>query len=134
MDVGLKLARREFFGASSAALLAACAKSNAILSNGTTIVEEMYGLIAQMKAVPGKRSELIAILYAGTRDIPGNQLYLIAEDLDDPDAIWITEVWNTKTDHANSLQLPAVQEAIAKGRPLIEGMGMRAETKPLGFA
>jgi hypothetical protein len=30
------------------------------------------------------------------------------------------------------LQLPAVQAAIRKGRPLIEGFGDRVETVPLG--
>ena len=97
-------------------------------------MEETYGIIGQMKAVPGKRAELIAHLLRGTRDMPGNIAYLIAEDLGDPDAIWITEIWRTKTDHANSLQLPAVQEAIANGRPLIAGFGTRVETRPIEYA
>ena len=97
-------------------------------------MEEMYGVIGQMMAVPGRREELIAILLQGTQAMPGNVAYLIAEDLADPDAIWITEVWRTKTDHANSLKLDAVQAAIAKGRPLIAGFGTRAETRPVGYA
>lgn len=97
-------------------------------------MEEMYGVIGQMIAVPGRREELIAILLQGTQAMPGNIAYLIAEDLADPDAIWITEVWRTRTDHANSLKLEAVQAAIAKGRPLIAGFGTRAETRPVGYA
>ena len=94
-------------------------------------MEEAYGLIGEMKSAPGKRDELIAILQAGTRDMPGNLAYYIAEDMNDPDTLWITEVWQTKTDHANSLQLPSVQDAIAKGRPLIAGFGTRIETRPI---
>lgn len=97
-------------------------------------MQEAFAVIGQMMASPGKRSELIALLLSGTRDMPGNLLYLIAEDLADPDAIWITEVWNTRTDHANSLKLPQVQAAIAKARPLIAGFGTRAETRPVNHA
>ncbi|WP_066530861.1 putative quinol monooxygenase [Erythrobacter sp. CCH5-A1] len=122
--------RREFIGTAALALLAGAAPG---LAAGVDM-EEIYGLIGQMKAVPGKRAELAAILREGTGAMPGNLLYLIAEDLADPDAIWITEVWATRTDHANSLKLEAVQAAIARGRPLIAGFGVRAETRPVGYA
>ncbi len=97
-------------------------------------VEEVFGIIGQIMAVPGRRAELVSILLVGTRDMPGNIAYLIAEDLADDNAIWITEVWNTRTDHENSLKLPAVQAAIARGRPLIAGFGTRAETRPIAYA
>ncbi|AKH41321.1 quinol monooxygenase YgiN [Altererythrobacter atlanticus] len=97
-------------------------------------MEEMFGLVGQMRAVPGKRQELIALLQAGTGDMPGNLLYLVAEDLDDPDAIWVTEVWKTRTDHENSLKLPAVQDAIAAARPILAGFGTRAEMRPVGYS
>ncbi len=96
--------------------------------------DTLYGLIGQMMAAPGKRAELVAILREGTGAMPGNLLYLIAEDMADPDAIWITEVWASKDDHAASLALPAVQAAIDRGRPLIAGFGVRAETSPVGYA
>lgn len=94
-------------------------------------MEEAYGIIGQMMVADGKRAEVIAALLGGTRDMPGNIAYMIAEDLGDPNAIWITEVWQTKTDHANSLKLPSVQEAIAKARPHITGFGTRVETIPV---
>ncbi|WP_299192935.1 antibiotic biosynthesis monooxygenase family protein [uncultured Erythrobacter sp.] len=94
-------------------------------------MEETFGLIGQMKVAEGKRSEVIAALLEGTSDMPGNIAYMIAEDLEDPTSIWITEVWNTRTDHANSLQLPSVQAAIAKVREHITGFGTRVETRPV---
>ncbi len=97
-------------------------------------MEEAYGIIGQMKTAPGKRDEVIAALLEGTRDMPGNLAYLIAEDLEDETSIWITEVWQTKTDHANSLQLPQVQAAIGKARAHITGFGTRIETRPVGLA
>ncbi len=43
--------------------------------------------------------------------MPGCLSYVVARDPKDPDAIWITEVWDSKESHAASLQLPAVREA-----------------------
>jgi len=63
--------------------------------------------------------------------MPGNFAYIVGEDAENPDALWIVELWADKAAHAASLQLPAVQAAIAKGRPLIAGFGSRAEFKPV---
>ena len=92
----------------------------------------MYGLIGRMKAAPGKRAELAAILLEGTGDMPGCLSYVIAEDTQDADALWITEVWDDADSHRASLSLPSVQAAITRGRPLIAGFDNRTETRPLG--
>jgi quinol monooxygenase YgiN len=92
----------------------------------------MYGLIGQMKAAPGKRDELVAILSESTKGMPGCLSYIVAKDATDADALWITEVWTDKDSHAASLKLPAVQAAIAKARPIIAGFGHRFETTPIG--
>lgn len=92
----------------------------------------MYGLIGKMLVQPGKRDELITILNDGIREMPGCKSYIIAKDPTDENAIWITEVWESQADHLDSLKLPQVQAAIAKGRPLIAGFGERFETEPVG--
>ena len=94
----------------------------------------MYGLIGKMKSVPGKRAELVAILIEGTAAMPGNLAYIVAEDLADENGIWISEVWQSKQAHQASLQLPSVQSAIARGRPLIAGFDERHELRPVGGA
>ncbi|MCB9153642.1 MAG: antibiotic biosynthesis monooxygenase [Caldilineae bacterium] len=92
----------------------------------------MYGLIGKMMATPGRRDELAAILLEGLQAMPGLRSYIVANDPADPDALWVTEVWQDKESHANSLSLPSVQAAIARGRPLIAGFAERFETEPLG--
>lgn len=92
----------------------------------------MYGLIGKMNAVPGKRDELIEILLEGVSGMPGCLSYVVAKDPADPDALWITEVWDRRESHEASLALPSVKEAIAKGRPLIAGFAERFETEPVG--
>ena len=92
----------------------------------------MYGLIGKMIAVAGERDALAAILLDGTHAMPGCLSYVIARDPADDNALWITEVWDSQTSHKASLSLPAVQSAIAKGRPLIAGFSNRVETVPIG--
>lgn len=94
----------------------------------------MYGLIGRIRATPGQGPALAAILLEGTADMPGCRSYVVAQEPDDADALWITEVWDSAEAHRASLALPAVQAAIARGRPLIAGFDNRTETRPLGGA
>jgi len=92
----------------------------------------MYGLIGKIKANPGKRDELIAVLLEGSNKMPGCLSYIVSQDTTDADAIWVTEVWVDQDSHRNSLTLPSVQQAISRGRPLIAGFGERFESIPVG--
>jgi quinol monooxygenase YgiN len=92
----------------------------------------MYGLIGKITTVPGQRDALAALLVEGTKAMPGCLSYVVASDPADANALWITEVWDSQARHQASLQLPAVQAAIAKGRPLIAGFSSRVETVPIG--
>lgn len=92
----------------------------------------MYGLIGKLKATKGQRDVLIAILLNGVTDISGCLSYVVAQDPTDEDAIWITEVWDSKESHRASLTLPSVQQAIARGKSFIAGFGERYETQPVG--
>jgi quinol monooxygenase YgiN len=92
----------------------------------------MYGLIGKLIAETGQRDALVAILLESVSDMPGCLSYIIARDTSDPNAIWITEVWDSPASHQASLSLPSVQQAIARGRPLIAGFGDRYETVPIG--
>jgi quinol monooxygenase YgiN len=90
----------------------------------------MYGLIGKIIATSGSRDELASIL-SGLGAMPGCVSYVVAFG-DDPDALWVTEVWESADAHEASLGLPGVQEAIGRGRPLIAGFGERIETTPIG--
>lgn len=92
----------------------------------------MFGLIGKMRAQPGKRDELVSILLEGTGGMPGCLSYIVARDPEDPDGIWITEVWKDEASHKASLSLAAVQAAIAKARPLIAGFDSQTRTEPVG--
>jgi len=92
----------------------------------------MYGLIGKMNATPGNRDALVALLLEASGDMPGCLSYIVAADPADPNAIWITEAWDSQESHAASLKLPAVQQVIGRARPLIAGFGERFVTTPVG--
>jgi len=92
----------------------------------------MYGLIGKISTTPGQRDALVAVLVQGTAKMPGCLSYVVALDSTDPDGLWVTEVWDSRKSHQASLTLPAVKDAIARGRPLIAGFSNRVETTPIG--
>ena len=94
--------------------------------------KKMHGMIGKMIAVEGKRDELIDILLRGTNKMPGCLSYIVAKDPADASAIWVTEVWEDPASHNASLSLPAVREAITKGKPLIAKFDQSVITEPIG--
>ena len=121
------LDRRAFAGGAAALLLAGNATKGMTMADAP----RLFGMIGKIRSTPGKRTELLTHLAAGSRGMPGNRLYLIAEDRGDPDGLWVTEVWDSKEDHAASLKLPQVQEAIAKARPIIAGFETSVQITPV---
>jgi quinol monooxygenase YgiN len=94
--------------------------------------DAMHGLIGRLRASPGQRDALIAILLEGTSGMPGCLSYVVAKDPADADAIWVTEVWDSRESHTASLQLPAVRDAIQRARPLIAEVDNGQRTIPVG--
>ncbi len=92
----------------------------------------MYGLIGSFTAKPGERAALAAAMLDGIQAMPGCLSYVVAEDPDNADKLWITEVWDSEESHKASLQLPSVKAAIQKAMPLIAAFGSGQVTRPLG--
>jgi quinol monooxygenase YgiN len=126
----MTLTRRDFIRATTAA--PAFAALAGFVAAAPSRGEAMYGLIGKMNATPGQRAALVEILLEGVRDMPGCLSYVVALDPSDDDAIWITEVWDSRASHEASLALPSVRHAVAQARPLIAGFGERIETQPVG--
>jgi len=93
--------------------------------------EGSFGLIGQLSAVAGKRDELVACLREGSRDVPGKLAYLIALDRNDPDSIWVTEIWRDEAAYNACLAMPGVEAASERLRGLVASAGPRIETIPV---
>jgi len=93
-----------------------------------------YGYIGSMKAKPGQRDEVIAIMLMGVEGLreAGCVQYTVGASTADDVTVWTCEVWGTKEQHDASLQLPETKEAIAKVMPMIAGDFTRVETEVHG--
>jgi quinol monooxygenase YgiN len=94
-----------------------------------------YALCGSFRAVPRQGDALAALLLEAAEALhesEGCLLYLVNRVDDDPDAVWVMEVWTDEGAHQASLSLPSVLEIIGRARPLIAGSGARFELRPVG--
>lgn len=83
-----------------------------------------YFLHGKLTATTGNGDKLAAILLEAARLVStaqGCHIYLVSKDQTTPDAVWVTEAWDSKEDHDNSLQVAGVRELIAQAMPLLNG-------------
>ena len=92
----------------------------------------MYGLIAKLTAVLGKRDALIRVLTEGTRSMPGCRSYILAKDAAEENTVWVTEIWDSQASHDASFTLPAVKDSLAQAKPLVASFEKVAVTNPVG--
>ncbi|MDX5435579.1 MAG: antibiotic biosynthesis monooxygenase [Pontibacter sp.] len=89
-----------------------------------------YLLHGKLTATPGQGQQLVAILLQASKLVAtaqGCQLYLVSQSPNDTDTVWVTEVWDSKTDHDNSLQVPGVRELISQAMPILAGMPQKGQ-------
>ncbi|QMU26603.1 putative quinol monooxygenase [Adhaeribacter radiodurans] len=83
-----------------------------------------YGLHGKLKATSGNGEKLASILLEASKLVstaPGCHLYIISKDNVDENAVWVTEIWDSKEDHDNSLLVAGVKELISQAIPLLDG-------------
>ena len=103
----------------------------AITSAASQETSDMWGLIAKITVLPGKRDEMIGILRESAANMPGCLSYVVAKDGADENTIWVTEVWESMASHDASLSLPAVKNAIPRGKAVVSNFERIAVTSPV---
>jgi quinol monooxygenase YgiN len=81
-----------------------------------------YGLHGKLKATNGNRDKLAKILMEASKLVStakGCHLYLVSKDNSDKNTVWITEIWDSKEDHDNSLKVAGVKELISQAMPIL---------------
>ena len=84
-----------------------------------------YGLHNKLDAKNGKAEELAKLLLEASKVVSkakGCCMYMVSREEKTLDSIWVTEVWDTKEDHDDSLKIPEVREVISKAMPILAGM------------
>jgi quinol monooxygenase YgiN len=97
-----------------------------------------YGLHGKLQATEGNGEALAAILLEASELVStdrGCHLYLVSHDKADMDAVWVTEVWDSKEDHDNSLHVEGVRALISRAMPLLASQpGKGQELEVIGGA
>jgi quinol monooxygenase YgiN len=81
-----------------------------------------YGLHGKLTATEGNADKLTSILLEASKLVStakGCQLYFISKDSNDKNSVWITEAWDSKEDHDNSLHVEGVRELITQALPIL---------------
>lgn len=83
-----------------------------------------YGLQGSLKAKPGKGNELASILLKASElvsNAKGCHIYLVSQDVENRDIVWVNEVWDSQEDHDNSLKTDEVRALISQAMPILDG-------------
>lgn len=93
----------------------------------------MYGVIVKFRANPGRRAELIQVLSEGFRNMALCHSYILAEDDQDENGVWLTEIWESAEAHAAAVARPDIAAVIASATAdnLSAGPEMRFLTRPV---
>lgn len=94
-----------------------------------------YALLNKLTAKPGQRQQVVDILIEAGRLFDDNSdcfLSLVSESADDPNVIWVTDLWTTQKAHEEALQDPGLRPFVEKSLPLLEGMPEQIEIRPVG--
>lgn len=89
-----------------------------------------YGLHGKLQATAGNGEQLAGILLEAAElmsTAKGCYLYMVSIDTADKDAVWVTEAWESKEDHDNSLNVDGVKELIGLAMPLLAGKPERGQ-------
>ena len=84
----------------------------------------MYLLHGKLTAKSGHREALANMLLEASELVStakGCKIYVIGKDATDENAVYVTEIWDSKEDHDNSLNVDGVRELIGKAMPLLDG-------------
>jgi quinol monooxygenase YgiN len=82
-----------------------------------------FANVGTLETVPGKRDLLVEILTRRTADLEqaGCLLYQVGVNEENPDTVFVAELWTSAQAHQASLNLDSVQAAIQEARPLLSG-------------
>ena len=68
-----------------------------------------HALLNRLTAKPGQRQRVVEILLESGKlfdDNPACLLYLVSESTDDPNLVWVIDLWTSQKAHAEALKAP----------------------------
>ncbi|TCS93214.1 putative quinol monooxygenase [Hazenella coriacea] len=84
-----------------------------------------FGLFGKLIAKEGERDTLVEILLEAARSmetLDNCEIYLVNVSHDDPNSVFVYEIWSNESAHQASLSLESTQTLIQRAKPIIAGM------------
>jgi quinol monooxygenase YgiN len=99
-------------------------ESGNVLNKGGVQMDK-FGLYTKFTTHEGQRDSLVGMLLeaaSGMESVEGCDLYIVNIPENEPDSVWVTEIWNDPSAHHASLSLEQSKVLIQKARPFIAGV------------
>ena len=96
-----------------------------------------YVLLNRLTAKPGQGQRVVEILLESGKlfdDNPACLLYLVSTSTDDPNLVWMIDLWTSQEAHAEALKAPELRPFVEQAMPLLEGMPEQIEVRRLAPA
>ncbi|HZD73773.1 MAG TPA: antibiotic biosynthesis monooxygenase [Actinomycetota bacterium] len=94
-----------------------------------------FALLNQLITKPGQRDRVVQVLVESGKlfdDNPACILYLVGESSDDPNLVWVVDLWTSREAHAEALEAPELRPYVEQAMPMLEGMPKQIEIRPIG--
>lgn len=94
-----------------------------------------YGMFGKLTAKPGEGDALEAMLLEAADQLAAVddcELYVVCRSPEEPDAVWVSEIWTSAEAHKGSLELPAVRQLISRAMPILVGRPEATVVEPVG--
>jgi quinol monooxygenase YgiN len=94
-----------------------------------------FALLNRLAAKPGERDVVVRNLLDSGRlfdDNPACLLYLVVEAVDDPDGIWVVDLWSSEEEHSTALQAPELRRYVSETVPLLRGAPEQIQVRVAG--
>jgi quinol monooxygenase YgiN len=104
-------------------------------ADGGTFPDMTYALLNRLTARPGQRLRVVEILLESGglfEDNPACLLYVVTESTDDPNVVWVIDLWTSQEAHAEALKAPQLRPFVEEAMALLEGMPEQIEVRPAG--
>ena len=94
-----------------------------------------FSLFGKFTVQDGERDTMVEILLEAAESmasLEACEVYLVNISEEEPNSVYVYEVWNNEESHQASLTLEATQKLIQRAKPIITGMERISTLKAMG--
>lgn len=95
----------------------------------------LYASYGKLTAKDGEHDNVLQGLLQAVelvRPLQGCIFYIVYTSPSDPNGVYVMEMWESKEDHAASLQMVSIRELIGRVVPMLAGPPEGIELQPVG--